>query len=62
MPRNGVPPQIARAIARLDRACHCYAWRGSGDPDDYEAIEEEYERARQLLDATIARTIRKLTL
>jgi len=60
MPK-GVPPQITRAVNRLENAAQNYAFKGAAHPDDWAAITQSYEDARATLFATITRSLKRAT-
>lgn len=49
---------IKAAITRFDEAARSDAFKGAGDPDNYEYIEDEYRRARECLEALIERNLK----
>ena len=54
-----MPSQITRAINRFGNAVYEDAFKGARNPDDYWDIEAEYNYARELLEKTILRAVKK---
>ncbi len=46
--------KLTRLLARYRYACETLSWKGSCDPDDWEAIEETYKKTRDRLLAYLA--------
>lgn len=51
--RNPNRSSSMKAFKRFEEAAFEMAWRGGGDPDFYEAIEDEFKAAKKALKETI---------
>ena len=43
-----------KVLNRFERACLEQAWKGAGDPDDFETIEDEYNAAKLAITKVMA--------
>jgi hypothetical protein len=57
--RNPNLASSMKTLKRFENACFEMAWRGGGDPNDYEIIEDEFKAAKLAARETIFALVAK---